>query len=176
MSYKILDEAASAVSPGSNSLIALPFGNGAERMLENKLIGAHFSGLDFNVHKSEHLVRAVQEGVAFSFRYGLDIMKENGIDPKVIRAGRANMFLSKVFKQSFAGATQSVIELYQCDGSVGAAIGAGLGAGFYKNEAEAFGGMNVLEKVEPDNTELYEDLYQQWKAVLEKQLAANPVA
>ena len=170
ISYDNLNEAASKINTGCNNLFALPFGNGAERMLNNKIIGAHFSNIDFNVHTTAHLVRAVQEGIAFSFRYGLDIMKENAMNPQVIRAGRTNMFLSNVFTESFAGATNTTIELYQCDGSVGAAIGAGLGAGFFANEKEAFKQTELIERLEPENVEQYENLYQEWKKQLEMKL------
>ena len=100
-SYAELNEAAAKILPGSNGLLALPFGNGAERMLNNQMVGAHFQNLDFNIHTDAHLVRAAQEGIAFAFRYGLDIMRENGMNPTVIRAGKANLFLSDVFTQSF---------------------------------------------------------------------------
>lgn len=170
LEYSQLNEAAAAIERGSEGLIALPFGNGAERMLNNRILGAGFLGLDFNVHTTAHLIRAVQEGIAFSFRYGLDIMKENGMDPKVIRAGRANMFLSDVFSRSFAGATGTAIELYPCDGSIGAAMGAGLGAGFFNSREEAFGGMKALGIVEPEHIEEYEVLYRNWKAGLKSRL------
>jgi xylulokinase len=174
MQYSQLNEAAAGINIGSEGLLALPFGNGAERMLNNKIIGACFSNLDFNVHTSAHLVRAVQEGIAFSFRYGLDIMKENGMKPEVIRAGIANMFLSNVFAKSFAGATNTTIELYQCDGSIGAAIGAGLGAGFFNSKEEAFGEMKAVNTVEPENIEEFEEVYRSWKAELETRLQNQP--
>jgi xylulokinase len=170
LSYQSLNDGASKVAAGSNGLFAMPFGNGAERMLNNKIVGAHFSNLDCNVHSAPHLVRAVQEGIAFSFRYGLDIMKHNGLTPTVIKAGKANMFLSNVFTQSFAAATNTTVELYPCDGSVGAALGAGIGAGFFASEKEAFAQIKVIETITPAQTELYENLYQQWKILLEKQL------
>jgi xylulokinase len=170
VSYNSMNEDADRINIGSEGLLALPFGNGAERMLNNKMIGAHFSNMNFNVHTTAHLVRAVQEGIAFSFRYGLDIMKENGMNPQVIRAGRANMFLSDVFTKSFAGATSTTVELYKCDGSIGAAIGAGLGAGFFADEKEAFKQTKLIERVEPADTVLYEELYQRWKAALNRQL------
>ena len=168
ITYNSLNEVAATIAVGSDGLLALPFGNGAERILNNKMIGAHFANLDFNVHTTSHLVRAVQEGIAFSFRYGLDIMKENGMNPKIIRAGRANMFLSDIFTQSFAGATNTIVELYNCDGSVGAAIGAGLGAGFFANEKEAFKQTKVINRAQPKNVDAYENFYQQWKAELKK--------
>jgi xylulokinase len=150
--------------------MALPFGNGAERMLNNKTIGAHFHNLDFNLHTAGHLVRAAQEGIAFSFRYGLDIMRENGMSPSIIRAGRANMFLSDVFTQSFVNVTGVPVELYQTDGSIGAALGAGLGAGIFAHPQEAFAGSKPLHTVEPTQSEDADVLYQQWKALLQAQL------
>src|SRR5882757_6315575 len=126
LSYEQMNAAAAVVEPGSNGLVILPFGNGAERMFENKILNSDIQNIDFNIHGTGHLVRAAQEGIAFAFRYGLDIMKENGIQPKIIRAGKANMFLSDVFAESFVNAINVPVELYNCDGSVGAATGAGI--------------------------------------------------
>jgi xylulokinase len=168
--YKEMDEQASIIEPGSNGLFILPFGNGAERMLENKIIGAHINDIDLNKHTKGHIFRAVQEGIAFAFRYGLDIMRENSLYPKIIRAGRSNLFLSDVFVQSFVNATGVPVELYSNDGSVGAALGAGIGAGFYKTSGEAFSQFKPLKKVEPGNTQLYNELYVRWKKLLEKYL------
>ncbi|HMO62583.1 MAG TPA: FGGY family carbohydrate kinase [Ferruginibacter sp.] len=168
-SYQQVNEMAAQIPVGSNGLQILPFGNGAERMLQNKTIGAHIQQLDLNVHSSAHLFRAAQEGIAFAFRYGLDIMKENGMVPTVIRAGRANMFLSDVFTQSFVNTLNVPVELHHCDGSTGAAIGAGLGAGMYTSEKDAFSGIQPLQLVEPGNAvSQYEALYQQWKKLLEQ--------
>jgi xylulokinase len=170
VSYRQMNEEARKVQAGADGLRILPFGNGAERMLGNKLIGVHFHHIDLNLHGQAHLFRAVQEGIAFAFRYGLDIMRENGMHPTVIRAGKANMFLSDLFTEAFVNATGVPVELYPCDGSVGAAIGAGIGAGFYRNEKEAFSGMKPLKLVEPGMTDLYYDFYAEWKELLEKQL------
>lgn len=169
-SYESLNTEAAQVPVGASGLLALPFGNGAERMLNNRIVGAHLQNIDFNVHTAAHLVRAAQEGIAFSFRYGLDIMRENGMYPTVIRAGRANMFLSEVFQQSFVGVTGVPVELHQTDGSVGAALGAGVGANIFASPKEAFAGKAPLKLIEPAQTSLYDDLYQEWKALLETQL------
>jgi xylulokinase len=168
--YTALNDAAAKVPIGSNGLMALPFGNGAERMLNNKIIGGHFHGLDFNVHNTGHLVRAVQEGIAFSFRYGLDIMRENGIQPSIIRAGKANLFLSDVFTQSFANANQVAVEFYKGDGSFGAAIGAGIGSGIYPNAVDASQQRKAISCVEPADAAKYDELYAQWKEQLQVQL------
>jgi xylulokinase len=170
LSYTQMNEAASAVPEASDGLQILPFGNGAERMLNNRTVQAHMHNLDLNKHTPAHLYRAAQEGIAFSFRYGLDIMRSNGLRPAVIRAGRANLFLSDVFLHAFVNTTQTPVELYDCDGSVGAAIGAGIGAGTFRSFEEAFHGMKKLRSVEPGNGERYEVAYGQWKSLLEKHL------
>ena len=165
-SYSEMNEAAASIQPGSNGLQMLPFGNGAERMLENKLVQSHMHNIDFNVHKPAHLFRAAQEGIAFAFRYGLDIMRQNGMQPSVIRAGKANMFLSDVFTNCFVNATNVPVELHDCDGSVGAAKGAGIGVGFYKTAKEAFTNSTPLDLVEPTQAKLYDELYEAWKELL----------
>lgn len=168
MSYGRMNEAAAAIEPGSNGLNLLPFGNGAERMLNNQIVGCHFENIDLNVHSAAHLFRATQEGIAFAFRYGLDIMRENGIQPGIIRAGKANMFLSPVFTEAFVNVTNTAVELHDCDGSVGAAIGAGIGAGIYSNAAEAFSFRKALATIEPTKSKLYDALYATWKQQLLK--------
>lgn len=170
-SYSELNHAAAAIAAGANGLMALPFGNGAERMLNNKVVGAHFQNLDFNIHTEAHLVRAAQEGVAFAFRYGLDIMRENGMQPSVIRAGRTNLFLSDVFTSAFVNSTQVPVEVYEGDGSYGAAIGAGIGAGIFKDTKEAFGKRKPVGSVEPVSHNIHEELYQQWKDFLKEKLS-----
>ena len=170
ITYAGLNEAAGKVPVGAEGLIALPFGNGAERMLNNQIIGGHFNNLDFNIHTTGHMVRAVQEGIAFSFRYGLDIMRENGMNPAVIRAGKANLFLSDVFTKSFANTNNVAVEFYEGDGSFGAAIGAGIGAGIYPDAAAASKNRKPVGSVEPQQANRYEELYEQWKEVLKNQL------
>ena len=139
----------------------MPFGNGAERMLNNKNIGAHIAGVDLNKHTEAHIFRAAQEGIACAFRYGLDIMKENGMHPQVIRAGKANMFLSNVFASCFVNTLGIPVELYNCDGSVGAAMGAGIGSGEFSSAKEAFKNFAPLELLEPGKVN-YEEHYQRW--------------
>lgn len=172
VSYNEMNKMAASVPPGCEGLLLLPFGNGAERMLQNKLIGAHISNIDFNRHSKAHLYRAAQEGIAFSFRFGLDIMRENGLQPAIIRAGKANMFLSEVFTKAFVNVTGVPVELYSNDGSVGAALGAGIGANIYKNSSEAFCNLKPLQRVEPDNAAQYNSLYLQWQAWLQEYVTA----
>src|SRR5699024_4899415 len=150
---------------GSAGLSILPFGNGAERMLCNKEIGCSIRGLDFNTHGKHHIIRAAQEGIVFSFKYGIDIMEKMGIPVQKIHAGQANMFLSPIFRTTLAGVTGATIELYDTDGSVGAAKGAGIGAGIYKDNNEAFATLEKLEVIEPDaaRQQEYADAYERWK-------------
>ncbi len=166
LTYKEMDAMCSSIDTGSEGLFILPFGNGAERMLQNKIVGAHVNNIDLNKHSKAHIFRAAQEGIAFAFRYGLDIMRENGLHPTIIRAGRSNLFLSDVFVQSFVNATGVAVELYSNDGSIGAALGAGIGAGIYKTSNEAFSQFKPIKKVESVNTELYNTLYNDWKKLL----------
>ena len=148
--------------------MVLPFGNGAERMLNNRIVGAQFKNIDVNKHTQAHLVRAVQEGIALAFRYGLDIMRENGMAPTIIKAGKNNLFLSRLFTESFVNITGVPVELYKNDGSAGAAIGAGVGAGIFSSADEAFSNIHPLELIEP--TKELEPFYQNWKGLLEKEL------
>ncbi len=170
LNYAQMNDAAREVNPGSDGLAILPFGNGAERMLNNETVQAHVHNIDLNKHTPAHIFRATQEGIAFSFRYGLDIMRENGLKPSVIRAGKANLFLSDVFTDAFVDATNVPVELYDCDGSVGAAIGAGLGAGVYSSEKDAFTNMKRLKYIEPVNSLAYDGLYHEWKQLLEQRI------
>ncbi len=167
--YATLNRDAAGIDPGSDGLSVFPFGNGAERILNNRIPGAQIRGIDLNKHGMAHLYRAGQEGIAFAFRYGLDIMRENGMNPSVIRAGRANMFLSSIFSFAFVNATRVPVELYDCDGSVGAALGAGIGAGIF-DEQDAFRAMRPLQLIEPDAVQRYEELYQRWRETLIKTL------
>ncbi|MDR2496159.1 MAG: carbohydrate kinase [Tannerellaceae bacterium] len=165
LSYEALNEAAAAVAPGSEGVTVLPFGNGSERMLENRDEGCSIHGLNFNIHGREHIYRAAQEGIVFSFKYGMDIMNEMGIEIKTIRAGHANMFLSPIFREALACVTNSAIELYDTNGAVGAAKAAGVGAGLYKSTDEAFASLRKIGLTEPNPAlaGAYADAYAVWK-------------
>lgn len=167
--YSQMTQLAKTAKAGSDGLMVFPFGNGAERILSNRMVGAGISGLDFNKHRHAHLFRSAQEGIAFALRYGLDIMKANGMTPKVIRAARANMFLSEVFTQSFVNATNTAVEFYEGNGSFGAAIGAGIGSGIMTADSYS-SKRKPLAAVEPDQTGLYNELYENWKENLERKL------
>lgn len=149
MMYDEMNAAAAEVPVGCEGVGILPFGNGAERMLGNKETGCGIYGLNFNTHDWRHLVRAAQEGIVFSFKYGIDIMEEMGMRIRVIHSGLANMFLSPVFRKTLADVTGAVIELMNTDGAAGAARGAGIGAGIYKDNDEAFACLERLAVIEP---------------------------
>jgi xylulokinase len=171
--YIQMNQAASTIEAGSEGLKIFPFGNGAERIFNNKILGAQFSGIDLNKHTAAHIFNAAQEGIAFAFRYGLDIMRENNLQPSIIRAGHANLFLSKVFTNAFVNATGVPVALYRADGSVGAAIGAGIGSGIYKNATEAFSDSKPIQIIEPTKIKEYDALYINWKEQLQKQHLNN---
>ena len=173
LSYAEMNAEAEKIPIGSDGLRILPFGNGAERMLNNKTLGAEIANIDLNLHTPAHIFRAAQEGIACAFRYGLDILRENGMSPTIIKASKTNMFLSEVFAESFVNATGVPVELYHSDGSLGAAIGAGIGAKLFTIE-EAFTGILPVENVEPQNSEEFEEVYQSWKMLLERELKNIP--
>ena len=173
LSYPELNALSAAVPAGSAGLSILPFGNGAERMLGNRRIGAQISGLDFLQHQSGHLVRAAQEGIAFAFSHGIAGMKATGLAPTKIRAGSANLFLSPVFRDTLAATLGVSIELVSTDGAAGAARGAGLGAGLYKTASEAFNGLEVIETIDP-KPELVgpcQEAAARWEVSLQKALS-----
>jgi xylulokinase len=170
LDYPEMNEAAAKIPIGSDGLSVLPFGNGAERILQNKQIGASIQHLNFNVHTNNHIIRAAQEGIAFSLKYGFDMMLDNGVSPKVIRAGKANMFLSNIFSEALVNATQTPVELYDTDGAKGAALAGGYGAGKYSSIEEAMNGLTLLQTIEPQkNTfDAYSAAYENWTKSLNK--------
>lgn len=175
INYPALNEIAAGVPIGSEGLSILPFGNGAERMLQNKEIDCSIHGLNFNIHNKAHIARAAQEGIVFSFKYGMDIMNEMGIDIDVIRAGNANLFLSPVFRDTLSGVTGTVIELFDTNGAAGAAKGAGIGAGIYQSAEEAFASLKKIDVIEPDGlkADKYCAAYSIWKERLDQLMADN---
>lgn len=166
ISYAEMNDLAAKAPIGSAGVSIMPFGNGAERMLENREVGSSIHGVNFNVHDKSHLLRAAQEGIVFSFKYGIEVMEQMGMNVNKIHAGHANMFLSPIFRETLAGVSGAVIELYDTDGSVGAAKGAGIGAGIYKDNSEAFATIEKLAVIEPAHTAEYTEAYEAWKSRL----------
>lgn len=172
ISYSEMNDMMVNVPIGSEGVSIIPFGNGAERVLENKEIGCSVHGINFNKHGKAHVMRAAQEGIVFSFCYGMEVMQQMGMDIRKIHAGKANMFLSDVFRNTLAGVSGATIELYETDGSVGAAKGAGMGCGIYKDNNEAFASLKKLSVIEPDERHRseYLEAYTMWKENLQKSL------
>lgn len=172
ISYSDMNDMMASVPVGSDGITIIPFGNGAERVLENKEIGCSIHSVNFNKHGKAHLMRAAQEGIVFSFCYGMEVMQQMGMDIHKIHAGKANMFLSESFRNTLAGVSGATIELYETDGSVGAAKGAGMGCGIYKDHDEAFATLKKLAVIEPDEKRRAEYLqaYSLWKETLLQQI------
>ncbi|MBR5688117.1 MAG: carbohydrate kinase [Prevotella sp.] len=172
ISYADMNTLTDSVPIGSEGVTIIPFGNGAERVLENREIGCSINGVNFNKHGKAHLMRAAQEGIVFSFCYGMEVMQQMGMDIKKIHAGKANMFLSPLFRDTLAAVSGATIELYETDGSVGAAKGAGMGCGIYKDHDEAFSTLKKLAVITPDekNRDAYLAAYAAWKEKLEQLL------
>ncbi len=168
MTYMEMNELAALAPIGCAGLSILPFGNGAERMLCNREVGASIHGINFNVHSRAHLLRAAQEGIVFSFAYGMEVMTQMGMDLKTIKAGHANMFLSPIFRNTLASVTGATIELCKTDGAVGAAKGAGIGAGIYHDSDEAFKTLKRIDIIKPDllNRQAYLEAYERWTSCL----------
>ena len=171
-SYEQVNEMAALAPVGCDGISILPFGNGAERVLENKEVGCSIHGINFNNHNVNNVLRAAQEGIVFSFKYGIEVMEQMGMTVKKIHAGRANMFLSPIFRNTLAGVTGADIELFDTDGSVGAAKGAGIGVGIYNSPAKAFASLERLAVIHPDDAQAdaYAEAYARWKSLLEQEI------
>lgn len=172
LSYPEMNDVASTVPVGADGVTVIPFGNGAERVLENKEVNCSVHGLNFNKHNRAHIIRAAQEGIVFSFCYGMEVMEHMGMEIKKIHAGSANMFLSPIFRDTLANVSGATIELYATDGAAGAAKAAGIGCGLYKDNTEAFGTLQKLKVIEPNDSERasYLDAYARWKELLKESL------
>jgi xylulokinase len=171
-SYEEINARAAGAPVGSDGLSILPFGNGAERMLENRDLGGSLHGLNFNIHERSHILRAAQEGIAFALNRGIAVMREMGMAIDTVRAGRANLFLSPLFCEAFATVTGTGVELFNTDGAQGAARGAGLGAGIYADATEAFTGLECVDRIEPNYAAqpAYDEAYERWSALVDRQL------
>lgn len=171
-SYDELNELAGNTPIGAEGVTVLPFGNGPERPLDNQNLGARINGIQFNRHNTGHIIRAAQEGIAFALNYGLQIMKDMGMEIETVRVGHTNMFLSPVFAEAFTNVTGKVVEMYNTDGSVGAAIGAGIGSGVYKERSKAFKGLKKVRTQEPQSNLVkpYTEAYDRWLETLEQAL------
>ncbi|GGF50212.1 xylulokinase [Echinicola rosea] len=168
--YESMNTLAEEVPVGAEGLSFIPFGNGAERIMENRSVGAHLSGLNLLKHDKRHVLRAGQEGIVSALTFGFNIMKNMGLTLDTVKAGRANMFLSPLFREAFVNMNEVNLEFYDTDGSQGAARGAGVGAGFYASPKEAFSGLEKVASFAPDSklVQIYKEVYQQWEENLGK--------
>jgi xylulokinase len=170
LNYQQMNILANIVPIGSKDLFFFPFGNGTERILNNKPVPSIFHGLNFNIHNRNHLFRATQEGIAFALNYGLEILQNIGAPFQVMRACKANLFLSNVFTQTLVNCSNVPVEMYHTTGANGAALGAGIGINIYKSQQEAFDFLEKIEIIEPDvfQKEQVNEAYQEWKSILNK--------
>lgn len=168
-SYNDMNNLAETVPVGSDGLRIIPFGNGAERMLNNQNKGAQISNLNFNKHKKQHLFRAALEGIAFSFVYGIDILKNDGVNLSAIRAGNDNLFRSEIFSNTIATLVNTNINIIDTTGAVGAARAAGVSTGDFKTFKEAFSDNEHVMTYHPlKDKKMYAEAYGTWKQDLEK--------
>jgi xylulokinase len=172
ISYNEMNQIASGSPIGAEGLVFLPYGNGSERTLENRDIGASLHNLNFNIHGLGHVLRAAQEGIVFALNYGIEIMREMGLEIRTVRAGHANMFLSPLFREAFANTSGAVLELYRTDGPQGAARGAGIGSGIFSDFNDAFKGLEKIETIEPDENlkGKYGEAWHRWLDIFRNQL------
>lgn len=168
ISYPEMNQLAAEVPIGSEGLKFIPFGNGVERIMENRAVDAHLSGLNLLKHDKRHVLRAGQEGIVSALTYGFHIMKDMGLNLKTVKAGNANMFLSPLFREAFVNMNNVTLELYDTDGAQGAARGAGIGSGIYEDAKEAFAGLEKLASYQPDPTlvSAYNQVYHSWLKAL----------
>ncbi len=162
-----MDEKSERVD-SSNGLKFYPFGNGAERLFQNKNIGSHLLGLNFNIHNNSHIIRATLEGIAYSMTYGIELLRQFGVSVNTVRVGNANLFLSRLFRDAFVNSSNVKLQLYDTNGSEGAARGAALGSGFYNSEKDAFSKLNMIKEIHPVDDKFYKGEYESWKNFLNK--------
>ena len=166
-SYKEMDFKSESVK-SSEGVQFYSFGNGAERLFKNKKIDSHLIGLDFNIHSKSHIIRAVLEGIAFSLTYGIELLRKFGVYVNTVRVGNANLFLSKVFREAFVSSAQVKLQLFDTNGSEGAARGAALGQGYYNDEKDAFSQLKMISEIDPTGEKFYKEEYRNWKKFLNK--------
>jgi len=163
-SYTEMESRIEQIPVGSNGLRVIPFGNGAERMLNNKQTGAHIHNLQFHMHSRDHIVRAALEGIAFSFVYGIRLLQELGVDTNRIKVGNDNLFQSKVFSSSISNLLSCEIEMMDTTGAIGAAQASGIAIGAFESFGEAVSTVKRIKTFSPNNnTEAYSDAYRKWE-------------
>jgi xylulokinase len=159
------------VPVGCEGLINFPFGNGAERIFNNKIIGSHFINLNFNKHGKAHLYRSAIEGIAFSFAYGIELMKEDQSLINVIKAGNDNLFQSKVFVETLCSIIGNNIQIFNTNGAIGAARASTIEGNNFDYFKKSSTGNDLVSEYEPkNNNEEYILAYEKWKKELNKKI------
>lgn len=173
-SYNDMERIVASVPVGSDGLRIIPFGNGAERMLNDQNPGSHIHNLQFNRHSRAHFYRAALEGIAFSFVYGMEILQNMGLNVEVIKVGNDNLFQSKAFANTISTLMGSRIEVVKTTGAVGAARAAGVEVGIYDSLNKALSELEIEMTYEPtlENT-LYQQAYQMWHSDLQRILSMD---
>ncbi len=175
LTYSQMNKLAELISAGSEGLVILPYGLGAERVLNNKNIGAAVCNLDFTIHSKAHILRAAQEGIAFAFKHGLEIISGMKLEVRAIKASNSGMFLNPIFCEALSTVTNVPVTLYNTDAAQGAARGAGIGVGIYESVEDAFIGLSPVKVIEPNpkKRETYLEAYMKWHDYLKKLLRVS---
>lgn len=167
--YAELEERMRKVGPGAGGVIYHPYlGQGGERApFNNPSAAAQFFGLK-NHHTRDHLLLAVYEGIAYSMK---DCYMHFPIQPQMIRIGGGGS-TSAFWRQIFADCTGLPIQVTPCNqsGAFGAAIGAAVGVGLFKNLQEATENMvcpGEIFEPDPKRARLYDDNYAIYKRLYE---------
>lgn len=171
-----LNALAAKVAPGSDGLVFLPYMSGERSPIWNPEANGVFYGLDFSKTKG-HMVRACMEGVAYSLKHNLDVAKEAGASVTLLRAvgGSANSLLWTQIKTDITGIPISVSSSDTAT-TLGAAMLAGVGTGFYSSYDEAVSlTVHETRHHQPDskkkqaydkNYEIYRKLYPALKQLM----------
>ncbi|UZO80033.1 FGGY family carbohydrate kinase [Aquimarina sp. ERC-38] len=166
--YEQMNQLASSVPIGADGVVCIPFGNGAERMLNNKIVGTHYLNLNLPVHNKSHLCRATLEGIAFTFVYGMELLKKDNSAINLIRAGSDNLFRSQIFAETIATLTGQEIEVYNTTGAIGAARAAGLTLGTIKSMKDLVLKEDYVKTYKPLTTKKeYQKAYTRWRKALD---------
>jgi xylulokinase len=143
--YDTITKMAGEIKPGSEGLVYLPYLSGERTPHMNPHAKGMFYGLALG-HDNRHMVRAVMEGVVFSLKDSLCLLEELGITGgRIIASGGGA--LDDVWLQIQADILEKEVYTNQVgeQACLGACILAGIGAGIFKNGADACNHMVALK-------------------------------
>ncbi len=167
--YADMEKLISPIPIGSEGLRIIPFGNGAERMINNQQTGAQINNLQFNIHSKNHMIRSALEGIAFSFVYGIQLLSDLGINLKNIKVGNDNLFQSEIFSSTIVNLLNCEIQMQDTTGAIGAALASGKAIGAFSDLLEAFSHNQIIKTYKAQNNhKAYYDAYEDWKKDLNK--------